>query len=128
AAVVVAESLAAKSSATVRVIVKLPKLAYVCDAVGDAAEVSAVPSPQLHVYVVIVPTLSVEFAPLTATTVPAWPEYGPPGIDVGPITNGADAASPLRLYALTATMWRPLVNGSGIEQPHGPASGCGVKP
>src|SRR5438094_2281582 len=94
AAVVVAESLAAKSSATVRVIVKLPKLAYVCDAVGDAAEVSAVPSPQLHVYVVIVPTLSVEFAPLTATTVPAWPEYGPPGIDVGPITNGADAASP----------------------------------
>src|SRR5437762_12965111 len=93
AAVVVAESLAAKSSATVSVIVKLPVPAYVCDALGDAADVSAVPSPQLHVYVVIVPTLSVEFAPLTATTVPAWPEYGPPAIDGGQITNGAEAVS-----------------------------------
>ena len=97
AAVVVAESLAAKSSATVSVIVKLPELAYVCDAVGDAAEVSAVPSPQLHVYVVIVPTLSVELAPLTVTCVPACAEYGPPELAVGPTINGADAVSPVGL-------------------------------
>jgi hypothetical protein len=47
-AVVLAEALAAKSSVTVNVIVKVPAAAYACEAVADAEDVLAVPSPQFH--------------------------------------------------------------------------------
>src|SRR6185369_16195535 len=51
--VVLAAALAPALSVTVRVTVNVPLLAYVCIAVADE-DVSPVPSPQFHAYVVIV--------------------------------------------------------------------------
>jgi hypothetical protein len=69
-ALVVAESLAGKLSVTINVIVKVPAAAYACDAVAELEVVSAVPSPQLQTYPVMVPLASVDPAPLTDNVEP----------------------------------------------------------
>lgn len=58
--------------------------------------------------------------PLTATALPATPEYGPPAFATGATTSGGEDDSPDALYALTAIVWLPPENGNATEQPHAP--------
>ena len=93
-AVVVAVSLAGKSSDTVTAIEKVPGARYTCVADGVVVTESLLPSPQLQRYDVIVKNESDDLDALTVIGEPACPEYGPSATAVGPTMSGGETASP----------------------------------